>query len=194
MAYENKKSWLTNRQGISLVLAAVLLVPALAWANPKVETLKQKIADINLLHQQLSDRSRQVQSARDALMTQKQELTNEIAVLMKSDDISSYRQAENNLRIHYNLSLLGILEAYMQTLETKLRLYQTGCDKLSYLSVLADDDIKMITTLNDLEIDALTTQISLVINRYLPEAHVIQIDPVRIEPVPPEQVWKRLFK
>jgi hypothetical protein len=52
----------------------------------------------------------------------------------------------------------------------------------------------MITTLNDLQIDALTTQISLVINRYLPEAHVIQIDPIRIEPFPPKQVWEKLGK
>ena len=194
MRYENKIARLAHRRGISLLLAAIFLVPTLVWANPKVETLKRKIADINLLHQQLSDRGLQAQAARDALMTQKQELIAEITVLMKSDDIRTYRQAENNLRIHYNLSLLGILEAYRQTLESKLRLYRTGCDKLSYLSALADDDIKMITTLNDLEIDALTTQISLVINRYLPEAHVIQIDPIRIEPLSPEHVWKSHFE
>lgn len=194
MGNENNISRSSHRRGISLLLAAFFLVPALVWANPKIETLKRKIADINLLHQQLSDRGLQAQAARDALMTQKQELVAEITVLMKGDEIRTYRQAENNLRIHYNLSLLGILEAYIQTLESKLRLYQTACDKLSYLSTLADDDIKMITTLNDLEIDALTTQISLVVNRYLPEAHVVQIDPVRIEPHSPEQVWKSLFR
>lgn len=194
MRYEQK----TNRLGVTsrilLVLTAFVLVPILAQANPKVDTLKRKIADINLLHQQLTDRSVQAQTARDALMTQKQELVAEITVLMKSSDIKTYRQAENNLRIHFNLSLVGTLEAYMQALEAKLRLYQTGRDKLSYLSTLAGDDIKMITTLNGLQIDALTTQISLVINRYLPEALVIQIDPVRIEPVPPEQIWTNLFK
>ena len=177
-----------------LLLALLFIFAPSAWANPKVSELQRKIADLNLLHQQLIDRAHQAESARSALLTQTQELVAEITVLVRSDGIRTYRQAQNNLRIHYNLMLLGTLEAYMQALESKLRLYQTGSDKLRYLSQLADDDIKMITTLNDLQIDALTTQISLVINRYLPEAHVIQIDPVRIEPLPPEQVWENKFK
>ena len=113
-------------------------------------------------------------------------------MLVKSEDIKNFKQADKNLRIHYNLELLGSLEAYIQELESKIRFYTTGCDKLIYLSELATDDIKMISTLNDLQIDALTTQISLVVNRYLPEAHVIQIDPIRIEPVPPERIWAKL--
>jgi hypothetical protein len=49
----------------------------------------------------------------------------------------------------------------------------------------------MISTVSDLKIDALTTQISLVINRYLPDAHTIQIDPQQVALISAEQVWQR---
>ena len=80
----------------------------------------------------------------------------------------------------------------MDELDAKLLFLQTGRDRLSYLRQLAEDDIRMIATLNDLKIDALTTQISLVINRYMPEAHTIQIDPQDLTLLTDQQVWERL--
>jgi hypothetical protein len=50
----------------------------------------------------------------------------------------------------------------------------------------------MIATVSNLKIDALSTQISLVVNQYLSEAHIIQIDPDDIDPVPAESVWKSI--
>ena len=179
--------------GILLAAGLILFRTPMVSANAKVSALERKIADINLLVAQLADRGHQAAAARDALLGQKQELVAEISVLVKGEGIHGYGEAQKHPRIRYNLMLLGTLEAYMQALDAKVRLYHTGRDKLNYLNQLATDDIKMITTLNDLQIDALTTQISLVINRYLPEAHVIQIDPVRIAPVSPQQVWTDLF-
>jgi hypothetical protein len=79
----------------------------------------------------------------------------------------------------------------MDKLDSKLSFYQSGRERLGYLRKLAEDDIRMITTLSDLKIDALTTQISLMITRYLPEAHVIQIDPQEVPLTSLEQAWKR---
>ena len=52
----------------------------------------------------------------------------------------------------------------------------------------------MMRALDDLKIDALTTQISLVINQYLPEAHAIQIAPGANALPSPEQVWDRVTR
>ena len=165
-----------------------------AYANPKAAELEQKIADINLLVQQLSDRTGQVKSIRDALSEQQMALTSEIQIVMKSLGIHSITQAQRHLRLHYNLELLRTVYTYMDELDAKLLVYQTGRDRLGYLRQLAEDDIKMIATLSDLKIDALTTQISLVINRYLPEAHTIQIDPQHLPFATVQQVWDRLTK
>lgn len=166
--------------------------PNPAAANPKAEELEQKIADITLLHNQLNDRTHQAATIRNALIEQKDALSAEVAVLVKSLNIKTLSQARRHHRIRYNLELLRTIWAYLDQFEAKLLFYQTGRDKLGYLKQLSDDDIKMINTLNDMKIDALTTQISLVVNRYLPEAHAIEIDPDRIDPPSSEKVWRRI--
>lgn len=164
------------------------------WADSKAEELKRKIADIGLLKQQLGDRQQQAEDVLASLVVQQNELLSEVRLLQRSLNFKSYQQAMKYERAYYNIELLRIIMAYTIEFTNKIRLYQTGQDKLSYLQQLADDDIKMIRALNDFEIDALTTQISLVINKYLGEAHIIQIDPEKIKPSTPETVWETIVK
>ena len=180
--------------GFSICLGGPAIGVDCALANPKAAELEQKIADINLLLQQLKDRSAKVKSIRHALGKQHDALVSEIQIVRKSLGIKSIKQARRHQRLHYNLDLLRTIYTYMDELDAKLLLLQTGHDRLEYLRQLAEDDIRMITTLNDLKIDALTTQISLVINRYLPEAHTIQIDPQHLPLLTVQQVWDRLSR
>jgi hypothetical protein len=173
----------------------VLLLTAMAWspaaANVKKAELEQKIADIALLQNQLRDRMQQSQAILDALNEQQNLLTGEIQVLVRSLNIKTLAQARDHLRLRNNLELLRMIHAYMDELDAKLNFYQSGRERLGYLRKLAEDDIRMIATLSDLKIDALTTQISLMITRYLSEAHVIQIDPQDVPLTSLEQAWKR---
>ena len=164
------------------------------YANPKVGELERKMADLTLLHQQLEDRLNSAHTIRSALDEQQIQLKSEILLLTKSMSIKTFQQATEHLRLHYNIELLRTVMTYMDELDAKILFYQTGRDRLSYLKQLAEDDIRMITALNDLKIDALTTQISLVINRYLPEAHNIQIDPQEVNLISTRQVWDRVVK
>lgn len=171
----------------------IALSPALpATANTKIEELNQKIADIALLHQQLIDRGNQVSSIRRALLNQRNSLTAEISILAKSLKITAYSDAANQLRIRYNLELLRSITAYLDELDIKSLFYQNGSNKLEYLKQLAEDDVKMISTINDLKIEALVTQISLVVNHYLPEAHVIQINSDHIIKPSAETIWHEI--
>ncbi len=164
------------------------------FADSRVADLERKIADLSLLNQQLKDRMDQAQAIRTALAEQQEQLVSEIKVLVKTLQIKNFRRAMQELRIRYNIDLLRTTVTYMDKLDDKMNFYQTGRDRLSYLQSLAEDDIRMIATLNELKTDALTTQISLVINRYLPDAHTIQIDPERVNLVSDQQVWKRLIE
>jgi hypothetical protein len=178
-----------------LTWALALLLTVMAWtpaaANVKKAELEQKIADIALLQNQLRDRMQQSQAILDALNEQQNLVTGEIQVLVRSLNIKTLAQAQDHLRLRNNLELLRMIHAYMDKLDSKLSFYQSGRERLGYLRKLAEDDIRMITTLSDLKIDALTTQISLMITRYLPEAHVIQIDPQEVPLTSLEQAWKR---
>ncbi len=175
---------------VILCWAAVAVAPALGAS--KAAELQQKIADIALLHSQLQDRLQQAQAIRNELTEQQHLLSSEIHILLKSLQITQLQQARQHDRIRYNLELLRTLESYSDELDVKLQFYQTGRDRLTYLRELAEDDLKMIASVNDLKIDALTTQISLVINRYLPEAHIIQIDPQLIKPKALQTVWQHV--
>ena len=181
--------WIT----ISLLLATHA-APSTACANEKVSRLQQKMADITLLKQQLQDHSQKAELVRTQLMEQKNELYSEIRILIKSLNIKSLDQAQKHLRIHYNIELLRTLTAYEKEFDVKIRFYQTGHDKLAYLHQITSDDAKMAATLNDFEIDALTTQISMMVNKYLPQAHAIQIDPQRIKPLSSQKVWDDVVK
>lgn len=163
-------------------------------ANSKADELKRKIADIGLLSQQLGDRQQQAEAVLASLVVQQNELLAEVRLLQRSLNFKSYQQAMKYERAYYNIELLRTIMAYTNEFTNKIRFYQSGQDKLTYLQQLADDDIKMIGALNDFEIDALTTQISLVINKYLGEAHIIQIDPEKINLSTPKTVWETMVK
>lgn len=175
---------------IGLVLFSILCYNSQADGN--ISELQRKIADIALLKKQLGDRQRQAESALEALMKQNNELLAETHVLISSFKIHTFEEAQRNLRLRYDMELLGTIAAYRRAFEAKVRLYQTGQDKLVYLQQLAQDDTKMVAALNDFQIDALATQISLVINQYLDEAHNIQIDSQSIESVSSQQIWEQI--
>lgn len=178
-----------------ITLSALLIATAIqsgADANENVVQLQQKMADITLLKQQLHDHSNKAEQVLNNLLEQKNELSSEIRILVKSLNIKSLDQAQQHLRIHYNIELLRSLMAYEKEFDSKIRFYRTGHDKLAYLHQITSDDAKMAATLNDFEIDALTTQISLIINKYLPQAHAIQIDPKSIKPLSVKEVWARM--
>lgn len=183
---------------ISFMTLWVLLIPAIGAQadadNSKVQELQRKIADIGLIKQQLEDRREQAETLLAALAVQKKELVTELRLLHKSLNIRSYKKIKNNKRVKYNIKLLQTIDAYNRELSKKIRMYHSGYNKLSYLLESAEDDIQMINTLHDFEVDALTTQISLVINKYLSEAHIIQIDPEKIKLSSPETIWNRAIK
>jgi predicted peptidase len=178
---------------LALIGLVLLTIPCgEAAADTNIAELQRKIADITLLTKQLSDRQHQAESALEALLKRHNDLMAEAHVLISSFKISSYEDAQRNLRLRYDMELLGTVAAYQRAFEEKIHLYQSGQDKLVYLKQLAQDDTKMVAALNDFQIDALATQISLIINQYLDEAHTIQIDPQTVESVPSQQVWQRL--
>ena len=178
---------------IALIGLVLLSMPCCsAAADSNIAELQRKMADITLLKKQLGDRQRQAESALEVLLKQHNDLLAESHVLISSFKIRTFEDAQRNPRLHYNMELLGTIVAYQRAFEEKMHLYQSGQDKLVYLKQLAQDDTKMVAALNDFQIDALATQISLVINQYLDEAHTIQIDPQAVKPVSSQQVWEHL--
>jgi hypothetical protein len=187
----------TRMTFIKCTLVALFIIgcwTSAARAGSEADELRQKIADIGLLKEQLTDRIQQAEGVLAELLAQQRNLVDEVRLLQKSYDMKSYEQVTNFDRARYNIELLRSLTAYAEAFTQKIQFYHSGYDKLTYLRQLAEDDIKMIQTMNHFEIDALTTQISLVINTYLREAHVIQVDPEKIELPSSESIWNKIIQ
>ena len=171
-----------------LILTAGMAFPANATTT--MEELQRKLADMALLKQQLEDRRKEAESALEKLLGQQNDLIAEVHLLVRSLGINSLEDAQKNLRLRNDIELLRTISTYHQAFESKIRHYQAGRNKLTYLQQLAEDDMRMVAALNDFQIDALATQISLVISQYLDQAHSIQIDPQDIETVSAQSVWE----
>ena len=172
-------------------MALCLALPC-ALANSNTRELERKAADITLLMEQLEDRRQQADAVLGELSRLENEIANEVRILKKSYDAAVLDDAMSHPRLVYNIKLMQQLLAYDQALEDKIRFYQSGRDKLTYLHQLVQDDLKMTTTIDDFKIDALTTQISMLVNKYLSEAHIIQLDSQRVTQVSPQQVWNHI--
>lgn len=181
---------------VSLCIGAAgsLALDTQSPGTDKAQQLKQKIEDIRLLKQQLQDRSQKAESILNELLALRSEIVSEVRILVKSLNIKSLEQARKHHRMYYNIELLRFIVAYIDEFDSKVRLFRTGIDKLTYLHQLAADDIRMVSTLSDFRIDALTTQISLMINRYMPEAHTIRIDPRHVLNASDQSVWEAIHK
>jgi|AMWB02.1.fsa_nt_gi hypothetical protein len=169
-----------------------LAQPVQAEAGANASELQARIADIDLLERQLTERQQEIESLREELTRNRKGLADEIVHLQKSLGVDSYAKAEQHPRICHNLEIMRLISGFNRALESKWAFYQSGCNRLDYLRQSAQDDLRMVTTLNNLKTDALTTQISLVINSYLPEAHTLQIDPKSFELPGTQVVWDEL--
>jgi hypothetical protein len=179
-----------RRLMILCLLPILVLIASGLKADSKIRELEGRTADIALLKGQLGDRQRQAETVLEELEAFQSEVLDETRIILKSYRIATLEETLAHQRLGFNLRLIQETTAYMLAFNDKIRFYKTGQDKLVYLHQLVQDDLKMSATLNHYEIDALTTQISLLVNRYLQDAHAIQIDPQLVEPISLQQVWE----
>lgn len=182
---------------IHRLLIAVIVVGAMAWsstvtAETKREQLRQTMADISLLNGQMGQRKTDADGIREALSTRLKAIKTEALRELRDKGIRSDAQALNNPRLFYDLRLMAEIQAYIHRYTQKIAYYRVACDRLSYLYQQADDDLKIVSTLSDLKIDALIAQVEKILNGYLPDAQTLVLQPNTLSVEPPQKVWKAL--
>lgn len=188
-----------GRVRLSIRLCLTLICILVAWpapglTAPKATELQQRLADIHLLHRQLQEKIEGAEGLRESLYAEMKMLRGEVVALKKENGVDSFNTAIKIPRIRYNLTLIRELKGYIANFNEKIRFLQIGADKLYYLYQQAEDDLKIIHTLNDLKIEALQSQIDAVMGAYLPEAHKLLIDLNRIPYETPERIWKEILR
>ena len=122
------------------------------------------------------------------------ELEKEIKLENEQLQIKSYPKAIHNPRIEFDLKLIQLLIGYKYRINEKIRSFQDGYQTLVFFQQQVQDDLRMIKTLNDMEIDKLITQINSVLDEFFPELGKPVFDAQKIPMKDTEKIWNEIIQ
>ena len=176
-------------------LIIYLLHCGTGYANEyKTAELNQKMAEISSLQQSLSEKISLAMQIRLQLSQKMAELEKEIKAETELLEVDSYPKAIQNPRIEFNLQLMKLLFGYSTGLTEKINYFQNGYQTLDFFRQQAQDDLLMIKTLNDMEINKLIVKINLVLDEFIPELSEPLFDVKDIAAKDTEIIWNEMIQ
>lgn len=171
----------------------VMWLPNAAVGAEK-DLLQRIMADVSLLNAQMVQRKADAVGIRALLIDRLKTIRSEAGQEALKRGITTLAAAKEHPRLYYDMILMAEIQAYVDRYTQKIAYYRVACDRLGYLYEQAGDDLKMVSTLSGLTIDALAAQAEKIRETYLSEAQalVIQVEAgTVIEPT--ETIWKSLL-
>jgi hypothetical protein len=179
---------------ILALLVLSILSSLTAASSRKTAALEQKVIEISTLRAKIIDKIDQGIEMRIFLQKRLNELRDEIEVEQQNlFGINGYEAPLENLRINYNLNLIQHLRAYIEQLDERIAYFQAGNERLKFYLRRIKDDIAIINTLKDLEIENLIGRIDTVLDEFIPETKKKIFDALDIRLMPTEQVWNEII-
>jgi len=179
-------------------LAAMMIYLLLCGPNyaseHKTTELNRKMAEISFLQQSLLNKISLALQKQELLKQKVDELEKEIKQEKEQLQIESYLKAIQDPRIEFNLKLIQLLFGYMTGLTDKISYFQNGYQTLDFFRQQAQDDLLMIKTLNDMEIDKLIAQINSVLDEFIPELGKPIFDTNDITLKGTEKIWNEIIQ
>jgi hypothetical protein len=187
-----------KKQLICSSLTALMIYLLLCGPNyaseQKTTELNRKMAEISSLQQGLSKKIALVMQKQKQLRLKVDELEKEIKLEKAQLQTESYLKAIRNPRIEFNLKLIQLLFGYITGLSDKISHFQNGYETLDFFQQQARDDLLMIKTLNDMEIDELIAQINSVLDEFIPELDKPVFDTNDVPSKDTEKIWNEIIQ
>ena len=187
-----------KKQLICSSLAALMIYLLLCGPNyaseQKTTELNRKMTEISSLQQGLSKKIELLVQKQEQLRQKVDELEKEIKLEKAQLQTESYLKAIRNPRIEFNLKLIQLLFGYITGLTDKISHFQNGYETLDFFEQQARDDLLMIQTLNDMEIDELIAQINSVLDEFIPELDKPVFDTNDIPSKDTEKIWNEIIQ
>jgi Fe-S cluster assembly iron-binding protein IscA len=177
---------------LSLLVLSILSSPAAA-SSRKTAALEQKGIEISALRVKIIDKIDQGIEMRVFLQKRLNELRDEIKVEQNRFGINRHEAPLENLRINYNLNLIRHFRAYIDLLDERIAYFQTGNERFKFYLRQIKDDIAIINTLKDLEIENLIGRIDTVLDEFIPETQKPIFDAFDMRLMPTEQAWSEII-
>jgi hypothetical protein len=160
----------------------------------KTSELHRKMAEISSLQQKISQKISLAIQKQEQLNQKVVELEKEIKFEKEQLQIESYLKATRNPRIEFDLKLIQLLIGYIYGINEKISSFQDGYQTLVFFRQQAQDDLRMIKTLNDMEIDKLITQINSVLDEFFLELGKPVFDAQNIPMKDTEKIWNEIIQ
>ena len=187
------KKYLISISLTSLMIYFLFCGPSYA-SEHKTSELHRKMAEISSLQQKLSQKISLAMQKQEQLNQKVGELEKEIKFEKEQLQIKSYPKAIHNPRIEFDLKLIQLLIGYKYRINEKIRSFQDGYLTLVFFQQQVQDDLRMIKTLNDMEIDKLITQINSVLDEFFPELGKPVFDAQKIPMKDTEKIWNEIIQ
>ena len=187
------KPQLIYRSLAALMMYFLLCGPNYASEHKTVE-LNRKMDEISSLQVSLSQKISLVMQKQKELEQQVHELEKEIKQKKERLQIDSYLMASRIPRIKLNLQLIQLLIGYLSGLKNRIGYFQNGYQTLDFFRQQIQDDLLMIKTLNDMEVDTLITQINSVLDEFIPELSRPIFDVNEITSEETERIWDGIIQ
>ncbi len=152
------------------------------------------MAEISSLQEGLSKKIELVLQKQEQLKQKVDELAKEIKLEKEQSQTESYLKAIQNPRIDFNLKLIQLLFGYLAGLTEKINYFQNGYETLDFFQQQVRDDLLMLKTLNDMEIDQLTAQINSVLDEFTPELGKPIFNTNDIQSKDTEKIWDEIIQ
>ena len=161
--------------------------------NTQILTLKQKKTEISDLHEEVSQKIVLITKMRRELNIRLQTFIEEIIQEAKGRKISSYNEAIKLPRIHYNLKLIQKLDGYMTALRLKIAYLKDANEQLEFYYHQIEDDLRIIETLKEMDIEELISGIDRALDAFAPETQKHIIYAGKIEYHPTQKLWHKIM-
>ncbi|MCP4629829.1 MAG: hypothetical protein GY850_40925 [bacterium] len=178
----------------AIMIISIVGVGSVYATGNKSTELKLKMNEISSLQHNLTEKITLAMEKIDQLEQKAQELEKEIRDQKDQFNIQTYKKAVLNPRIDYNLKLIQLLLGYIARLDHKIVYFKNGHGMLNFFFQQAQDDLLMIKTLNDLEIEKLIAQINEVLDEYTTGTSNPMFDANDVPLKDTRLLWKEIIK
>ena len=176
---------------LTAIVLVIIITPAFAERIKKA-ALEQKIFEISTLKARVIDKIDQALEMQTDLQEQLNKLRDEIRTEQILSHITSHQEALNNLRIRNNLYLIQQLKAYLNRLDKRIVYFQTGKARLRFLIRQIKDDMAIIHTLKDMEIEKLLTHIDRVLDEFVPQTEKQIFNAANVQRTSIAHIWDEI--
>jgi len=181
-----------NLFGYAVVTIVSLGVCASTFAAvnvAKLDLLQQRIVEIQTLQTRMDEIRSQAVALQGALQGKVDTYAKEIRKEQIDRGLKNYRQAIDVHRVRYNLKLVQQITAYLAAVSERVTYFEEGRVQVDFLYQQAQDDLKMVQTLSDMEITSFIDRMDQVLAKYEKAVNSSLFDIEKIKQAELEALW-----